>query len=320
MRSRLVRLSFTAAVAGLAAFAVASPALAVSTPGNNHSVGKFTGTKAKTSFGLRSRNMTYHGGPIEQAPAVYISWWGPQWGTGWKDATTGYTSGQAQTYVTDFFNNVGGSTWANTDNQYCQASTTGFTTCPTGATHVTNPAGQLKGTWNDTTAVPTSPSQTDINNAATRAEQYFVANFHANPATSTFFVFTPTGHSQSGFAGVGGNWCAYHGNVGSFYYAYMPYQPDAGGSCGENFINANNSYGNGFFDGFSVVGGHEYAEAVTDPYTQSGHYAWYDSGGNEIGDKCAWNSASGDISLPNGHVYAVQPLWSNAKSGCVLAS
>jgi serine protease len=92
-----------------------------------------------------------------------------------------------------------------------------------------------------------------------------------------------------------------------------------------NFVNPNdNSFGNGYFDGFSIVGGHEYAETITDPYPNSG---WLDSRGSENGDKCAWLSgavqgAAGNISL-GGRNFAVQSLWSNAfnggSGGCVLA-
>ena len=96
-------------------------------------------------------------------------------------------------------------------------------------------------------------------------------------------------------------------------YAYIPYMPDAGGSCGMNFVNAN-----GYFDGFSIVGGHEYVEAQTDPFTSSGSYGWYDSGGAENGDKCSWSSSSGNISL-GGKSYAVQPIWSNASSSCAMS-
>jgi len=91
--------------------------------------------------------------------------------------------------------------------------------------------------------------------------------------------------------------------------------PDAGQSCGMNFINSNNSFGNGYFDGFSVVAGHEYEEAQTDPFPSSG---WLDSGGAENADKCAWKSNSGNISLGSNH-FAVQPLWSNASTSCVMS-
>src|SRR5207253_2008561 len=150
----------------------------------------------------QSGNLFYHGGAIEQAAKVYIVWWGSQWAS----------SGAAQTYVSNFFSGVGGSSWANSTTQYCQGV----------------PAGTVQ--------------------------------------------------------------CGSNGNLS---YSYMPYQPDAGAACGQNFVNAN-----GYFDGFSIVGGHEYAETITDPYPNSG---WLDGRGAENGDKCAWISsgtgAAQDISL-----------------------
>ena len=121
-------------------------------------------------------------------------------------------------------------------------------------------------------------------------------------------VFTPSGHSMNGF---GTSWCAWHSattaNGVNLPYAYMPYVPDAGTSCGENFVNpaaSATAFGNGYFDGFSVVGGHEYAEAQTDPVPSSG---WVDSRGMENGDKCAWSSSSTNTTFATGS-FAVQPL------------
>jgi serine protease len=272
----------------------------------------FHGAKTNPSA-RRTSNLTYHGGPVEAAPSVYISWWGSQWTTGFS--TGGYTSAQAQTYVTGFFSSVGGSTWDRVNTQYCQGVATGTVNCGSAGTHIANPVGQLAGTWTDTTTVPTSPTQSQIAAAAVRLQQQF--GYHAN---ATYMVFTPTGHSMSGFTS---SWCAWHDvtstSSGALAYAYMPYQPDAASSCGENFVNpSNDAYGNGYFDGFSVVGGHEYAEALTDPRPASGSFGWEDSRGSENGDKCAWSSASANISLA-GHAYAVQPLWSNLISGCAIS-
>ena len=76
-------------------------------------------------------------------------------------------------------------------------------------------------------------------------------------------------------------------------------------------------------EGVTIVGGHEYAETVTDPVPNSG---WLDGSGAENGDKCAWVSsgqgASAVVSM-NGASYAVQSLWSNNFSsgagGCVIS-
>jgi hypothetical protein len=263
-------------------------------------------------------NLFYHGGAIDQSAKVYIDYWGPQWGTGFS--TGGYSSGQAQTYVQDFFTGVGGSSWANSTTQYCSGVATGTTQCGSMGTHPTNPTGQLAGTWNDMSTLPGSITQSAIQAEAAAAEAHFGYDANAN-----YMVFTPSGHSQSGFAT---SWCAYHGSTssseGTISYSYMPYQPDAGTACGMNFVNgSDNTFGNGYFDGFSIVGGHEYGETITDPFPSSG---WLDSKGAENGDKCAWISsgqgAASNISLSNNN-FAVQSLWSNAfnsgAGGCVLS-
>lgn len=303
-------------------FALAGTATAASAGGGS-SMGLFR-AKVMAAKGaghgspFKSKNLAFRGGSVQISTKVYISYWGPQWATGFS--TGGYTSGQAQTYVNTFFTNVGGSSWINSDTQYCQGVASGTTNCSgiSGAQFITNPSGQLGGTpWNDTTSVPTSPSQSDIASAALRSMTHFGVTA-AGLANATFLVFTPTGHSMNGF---GTSWCAWHSSTTSggnkVAYGYIPYMPDAGGSCGMNFINkTNNTFGNGYFDGFSVVAGHEYEEAQTDPFPSTG---WLDSGGSEDADKCAWSGSSGNISLPGGHFFAVQPLWSNASTGCVMS-
>ena len=89
-------------------------------------------------------------------------------------------------------------------------------------------------------------------------------------------------------------------------------------------VNAtSSSFGNGVFDGYSIVVGHEYAEAVTDPdnfFAQQD--GWNDAQGSENGDKCAWTNDQ-NITL-GGNQFAVQPLWSNEAfdatgNGCAVS-
>ena len=249
----------------------------------------------------RSSNLFFHGGSVETSVAVYLVFWGD-----WSGA------GAAQSYVTNFFSGVGGSSWANSTTQYCQGVPAGTIQCGSSGAHPGNPSNELAGTWNDTgTPVPSSPTQAQIAAEASNGATHFGG---LNPGAD-YMVFTPSGHSQSGF---GTQWCAYHSSSGQMSYSYMPYQPDAGASCGQNFVNSN-----GVFDGFSIVGGHEYAETITDPYPNSG---WLDGRGAENGDKCAWISsgqgAASNIALSTG-TFAVQSLWSNAFNGglggCVLS-
>jgi len=263
----------------------------------------------KFSRTVRTNNLLSNGGAVQVTPKVYISWWGPEWAKGFT--TGGYTSVQAQTYNVGFFNNVGGSGWNNVVKQYCKNVPRGTQFCSTvsGAVYITNPAGQLGDPWNDPTSVPSSPTQNDIAAAAIRLQQHVGA---LDP-NATYMVFTPSGKSMSGF---GTQWCAWHSwtttNGSQLAYAYIPYMPDAGTSCGRNFVNATN----GWFDGFSVVAGHEYSEAETDPFPSAG---WVDRYGAENADKCAWSSSSGNISLGS-QSYAVQPAWSNSIKGCAMSA
>jgi hypothetical protein len=228
---------------------------------------------------LRASNLINHGGPVQTAPRVYVVFWG------WTSDPHG-----EQPYLTRFLSSVGGTSWLSTVNQYSGAGWTG---------------DLLAGTWSDTASVPLHPTDSQIQAEAARAASHFGAGTSDNVE---IVVATPTGHSTSGF---GTQWCAYHGAVSSdrnITYTDLPYMTDAGASCGENSVNGGSA---GTLDGVSIVEGHEMAESITDPLLN----AWYDSSGQEIGDKCAWINLH-DISTSGGS-FAVQPLWSNAARGCV---
>jgi serine protease len=226
----------------------------------------------------RAGNLINHGGPVQTAPKVYLDFWG--WGTG-SDP-----SGE-QTYLTNFLKSIGGTSWLSTVNQY------GASSSPV-----------LAGTWKHTATLAAHPTDAAIQRQAARAATHF------NTGTSDnveIVVATPTGHNTSGF---GTQFCAYHGTVSAdpnITYTNLPYMTDAGGSCGEDSVNGSS----GTLDGVSIVEGHELAETLTDPLLN----AWFDSSGQEIGDKCAWINLQ-DITTSAGQ-FAVQPLWSNSAGGCV---
>jgi serine protease len=269
-----------------------------------------------------SNNLVYMGGSVFTTPASYIVLWGPEWSSGFSSG--GFTSAQAVTYMQGFLGGVGGSSWMNSTTQYCQGIALGSQFCPAGSRSVTNPAGQLKGVLRDTSTVPRRPTDAQVRAVAQRAAAS-VGNVNA-----VYLVYTPHNKSISGF---GTQFCAYHDNTTMtngqpLAYANMPYQPDAGASCGRNFLNANNSFGNGWFDGMSIVSGHEYAEAVSDAFP-SNTIGWLDNAGAENGDKCAWGTGPGPQSAPQNvtlgsHFFAVQSLWSNLANsttgGCVISS
>src|SRR3984893_1320903 len=145
---------------------------------------------------------------------------------------------------------------------------------------------------------------------------------------ASYMVFTPTGKSTLGFSRY---YCGWHDQTSyrgqPVAYVNVPYQPDGGAGCGKNYVNqANDSFGHGYFDGFSIVAGHEYAETVTDPDPNTAA-GWLDRFGEENGDKCAWGQGPGPQPASQnltfgGQKYAVQPLWSNSANrgtgGCTM--
>jgi len=293
-------------------------------------------------------DLIYHGGNagdgaigVQTTPAVYLVYWGAEWAATFQTPDTDgtlYSSTALQSYLNIFFDNLGGSPWAGVQTQYCRGAAIGATSCAGGSGFVTNPANQLKGVWTDPTPVPSdivtlglaeNLFDDPIAMEATRA----AAHFGYDPQ-ATYIVLTPPRTIGAGQP----VYCGYHtqttslngmGNPFRVQYAFIPFLnmdwPGVGtGGCGMHNVNATSTpFGNGIFDGYSIVVGHEYSEAVTDPDNfatiQDG---WNDAQGSENADKCAWTNDQ-NISL-GGRLFAVQPMWSNeafdaGKDGCVVS-
>ncbi len=232
-------------------------------------------------------NLTYHGGPIQTNPKIYIVFWGSSWNN-----STGDPNGVAAR-MKAFLAIVGGSGWNNSTTQYTQSD----------GQHVGNQTGSFVGSYVDTTSSPPSrPSQSQLAAEAVKA----AAHYGDYSASAAYLVALPHGIKPSGF---GTQYCAYHSSTTAAGHTIAwtndPYLPDVGASCGAGSVNP------GVLDGVSIVFGHEQAETETDPQPNSG---WLDSSNAENGDKCAWINL---INNPNAGGYPTQPLWSNANSGCV---
>jgi hypothetical protein len=245
-----------------------------------------------TEAGVRATQatspLTYHGGPVQTNPKMYVVFWGSSWNT-----STGDPKGVA-TQLKNFLSIIGGSRWLNSVTQYTQSD----------GQHVGNQTGSFVGSYVDTTSSPPSrPSQSQLAAEAVKAAAHY-GDYSANAA---YLVALPHGIVPSGF---GTQYCAYHSSTTAAGHTIAwtndPYFPDAGASCGAGSVN-----NPGTLDGVTIVGGHEQAETETDPFPNSG---WLDSSGAENGDKCAWVSLENN---PNAGGYPTQPLWSNANNGCV---
>jgi hypothetical protein len=315
------------ALVGVLAIAGALTAASAARPAGSHaaqskmSVMRPLGFKgahhAKPARPNRTNNLSYHGGVggigVESAPKVYLVLWGSQW-------NSNDPSGEAA-LLGSFFGKAGGSSWLASVTQYCQGVASGTVFCNGAGT----PAGggvsfsSNTSVWYDNaSAAPSSPSQSQLASEAIRAAQHFGNTGSGSNNTTQYVVATATHNNASGF---GTQYCAWHSSTSSSYgniaYTNLPYITDAGASCGANFNNL------GSKAGITIVEGHEMAETITDQYPNGG---WLDRNGAENGDKCAWISsgqgASASVSM-NGTSFPVQSLWSNAfnsdRGGCVLS-
>jgi hypothetical protein len=242
--------------------------------------------------------MTYHGGPVQHTPKVYLLLWGSSWST----------SGADVSYLQSLLAGLGAQpqdSWSASMTQY-----TDSTGRPSFSTSV------LRGVWQDTSAVPYGVNQDQL---AAEADAFYTNQGLTDNVNSQIVVATPLGTCPDGYTnspacpGNSGNYCAWHtytsGN--SVPFTNLPYLADGGG-CGQDLVNHPGTY-----DGFSIVEGHEFAETVTDPLLNG----WYDpvaglSGEN--GDKCAWTDLA-NVPFSTGS-FPMQPLWSNSANSCVMST
>ena len=223
-------------------------------------------------------------------------------------------------------------TWSGVMTQYCQGVGAGSTSCPASAAHVGYPTGgTLAGVWTDsTTAAPSNATDHQIGVEAVNAAAHFGNTTASSNRNAQYFVVSPTGTHPGGF-GPTGNFCAWHdwngdttlngGAVTSPYgdiaFTNMPYVTDLGASCGQNYVNSGSA---GTLDGVTIVGGHEYAETITDQNPAGG---WTDLIGYENADKCAWvgtaatvgTGGATNVAFATGS-FAMQGTYSNDASGC----
>jgi hypothetical protein len=263
-----------------------------------------------------SNNLVYNGGPVMHSDANYAIYWEPSGHT---------TTSTFKNIVNDYFSNVAADSGA-TNNDYSVATqyydTTGnvaYSATSGGSIVDTDPYPSLGCVGNASVGGPC------INDSQLRGElAKVIAARHLPTGLGTeYFVYFPPGvttcTSIASYECSGTIYCAYHSSFGSgsgtVLYANMPYAGVSGCETGE-YPN-----GNAGADSELNVSSHESIETITDPLGN----AWYDSSGNEIGDKCNFNfgsplgGASGaeyNEQIATGNYY-LQMEWSNAAGGCV---
>jgi hypothetical protein len=263
--------------------------------------------------------VTYHGGKIIKASTTYAIFWRP------PKLQNGKATSFSSTYeslITRYFKDIGGSGLLNTATQYYQVVG--------GVKTAITDSSTFGGSWTDTSAYPASGCKDSatpgncLTDAQIQAEitRAITANKWTPTQSKVFFLFTSSKEGSCfGSDCAFQVYCAYHGQytLGSHIvnYGNIPYAGTSLTACGDP-VSPNND-----IDADSAINltSHEQMEAITDPASN----AWYDSAGNEVADKCAWNYGTASLDGGkaneswNGHFYLVQEEWSNNGSHCVQA-
>ncbi len=270
------------------------------------------------------------------APKVYLVFWGSQWGSTSTNSDgdtvlSGDPRGIAP-ILQAFFRGIGtgDETWSGVMTQYCEGITPGSNSCSGGVAHVGYPTGgALAGVWVDSAhAAPSAASGHALAAEAVAASTHFANLDAASNRSAQYVIVSPTGTNPDQWLDPTNGYCAWHdysadstltGGAatspnGAVAFTNLPYLPDAGGSCGAGFVNAP-----GIDDGVTLVGGHEYAETITDQFPSGG---WLDAHGQENADKCSWIAtgpgASRNVTFTTG-TFPVQSTWSNDAGACQIA-
>ena len=224
-----------------------------------------------------NKNLIDHGGPVLPTSHVYAIFWGP-------------VSPDISNALYYFFNGFGGSSYANILTQYMR----GAAPAPPATTYMTFAS--------DPSAPPShAPSVQTIAN-----EVCVSLGGSAPDRQGVYFVIT------SNFP-KGANYCAWHsyGNCNGHQVA-VAYLPDLNGVGGCDISPLDTNRFSDDAQSMANVAAHELSESITDQFIS----AWYDSSGQEVGDKCAWQFGS-PVTLSDGTEWQLQEEWSNSNSGCV---
>ena len=222
-----------------------------------------------------SPDMTFHGGAIMPTAIITPIFWGTSWATYTGDKITGM-----DLWYTGFSN----SNYAKTSDEY------------TGTNGQVGPATMSHPSIVD-------PTQSTGGNSTSAILAEVCKNVTPDSSGNGYYpvyVDLPRGNAS---------YCAYHsvGTCGGqrVQFAFF-FDLDGDPGCDPQDTQTKHSQG---LAAIANVSGHELSEARTDPASPG---AWYDSRGQENGDKCAWTFGAPLVTFSNGTQWKIQGEWSNA--------
>jgi len=230
---------------------------------------------AKAARARRSPDMTYHGGKILPTATTQAIFWGTSWGSYSGDKISGMDL---------WYEGFNGSDYAKTSDEY------------TGSNGQVSPSTTHLGHIIDTSA------STGGGNTQTILNEVCKVVSPASSGDGYYAVYTDTPRGNAGY-------CAWHsyGTCGAtpVQFAFF-FKLDGDPGCDPQDTSGLHSQG---LAAIANVSGHELSEARTDPANPG---AWYDSQGQENGDKCAWTFGAPLVTFSNGTEWKIQGEWSNA--------
>lgn len=255
-----------------------------------------------------SHKLQWRGGPINHYAWVQLIYWGSWWKKHGK---------AAKAELKGLYTGLGASSWTATLTQYCDQD--GKPEWPS----------RLLG---GTLSVAANPDRkpTDKQFGAMIAEYAPPSDGGVPPVD---VIVTPPG-TVPAFDSAKGDcshhaWSAIHIKDGSTIdqpWADLAYGVIAKAGCGWGLSRTKKT---AVADALSVAAGHEWAEAVTDPFPYTKHMAnpgtgWAAANGPEVADLCApygHRLVANDphvfrLKLKTGQ-FVMQKLWSNRAAGCV---
>lgn len=206
------------------------------------------------------------------------------WGNNWNSPTF---AGDKISGINFFFDGFGGSSYASTANEYYD----------TGGS-ISNQSTYLGFLIDSST-----PPSRALKVSQAIAEVCKITNNTPDPGTA-YFIYTSTGAGNV-------NYCAWHswGECSNGLPLQVAYMPNIDGVTGCDPGDTTTGHSQGLA-ALANVTAHELMETITDPRGAS----WYDSSGEENGDKCAWSfpSGTGISTFFNSSQWKLQMEWSNA--------
>ena len=251
------------------------------------------------SSGLATTNgIDYHGGPVMLGPHhVYFIWYGD------------WSQNNATTILPKFIQNLNATAYFNIDSTYTDASGQSIDNDVT-----------LNGQVFDNYSQGTVLSDTGLSNAVSRTFQNGSLPTDAN---GIYFVLSSDDVDQKGANGeFCVDFCGFHRhatlNGTDIKFAFVGNSARCISNCASPNLGIGPN-GNAGADAMASIMAHELNETVTDPDLN----AWFDTSGNEVGDKCnfifgsvftAPNGAPANVTLGD-REFLIQKNWINLAGG-----